>query len=971
MKCQYGSLRRSEGAVPEKKFIQRKLAVVLTLSLLTLSISAAPVGAETENGELPTEIEEIFGDDISEAELVTLAERDDQNAGFVGWLASEDRFDDAAKPSENAGTDFVANGADVLGPNLPEPTPGPVDTEVVAPDVEALREFVDDPDADRFIVTLRTDLAAASEIDETEDKVIEALPADVVNEVEALEMLPVLLVPNTDEALDVLLELDSVANIEADQIAFSTLEEVTDLVGSDELGQGGIGGTGQGVDGFDTYAVAVLDTGVDRDHGAFEGRVISEACFARGWLDGEAGDCPNGAEVQLGAGSGNHCDIGASAFCGHGSHVAGIAVGSEPAGAPANADDGIATGANLVAIQVFSDFGGGAIGSWSSDQLLALDRVSALVDAGVPIRAVNMSLGGGRYFSAESCDAANSARKLAIDTLRSKGVATVVSAGNNGWTDSLSAPGCISSAVTVGATTDSDSVATFSNSADWLDYWAPGQSVVAPAVGDNTWVTRSGTSMSAPVVAGAYAVLSQCGFGEPVGLEQIEAALDATGPNVTRGEAVTRRVDVLAAAQYLNPNDRFADATPISIGLGESSRRNDRNRCGTALDPGEPGEATTWFRIDPGTTGTLHVELRSNFDTQLRVFTASGDGAVSSFADLDPQLAFDDDSGTGLNAAIVMPVNSFKQYWVQVDGFAGAQGDFRLTVSLDAPPTCAGIPVTAIHDYPSGWGAVEYTANDDVVLGTPGNDEIKLLGGNDVACLGAGDDIADGGGGADAIFGGDGVDGLAGGNGVRRDFLAGGDGNDIIAGHAGDDILNGGEGSDTLFGGGGRDRLTGGLGEDDLRGGSGRDFVRGSEGDDHIVGGAGDDYLHGESGNDTILGGVGDDDIRGGDGEDSLYGGVGNDFIFGQSGSDVLNGNSGDDSLFGSTGDDTINGGAGNDVAHGHSGNDVLTGGAGDDVLAAGAGADRITGGSGEDNCNFGSEADEHRSGCESISNLP
>src|SRR5690606_25804093 len=75
-------------------------------------------------------------------------------------------------------------------------------------------------------------------------------------------------------------------------------------------------------DDGDGFAVAVIDTGVDGDHPMFGSRLIEEACFS------VSGDCPNDANVMLGAGAAAPCS---SAQCDHGTHVAGIAVGANGA----------------------------------------------------------------------------------------------------------------------------------------------------------------------------------------------------------------------------------------------------------------------------------------------------------------------------------------------------------------------------------------------------------------------------------------------------------------------------------------------------------------------------------------------------------------------------------------------------------------------------------------------------------------
>ena len=93
--------------------------------------------------------------------------------------------------------------------------------------------------------------------------------------------------------------------------------------------------------------------------------------------------------------------------------------------------DGVARGAGLVSIQVFSRFNGPAncgfgnspcAGSYVSDQIAALEHVLLLKETHETIAAVNMSLGGALF--TEPCDSSEAARKAAIDNLRSVGVAT-------------------------------------------------------------------------------------------------------------------------------------------------------------------------------------------------------------------------------------------------------------------------------------------------------------------------------------------------------------------------------------------------------------------------------------------------------------------------------------------------------------------------------------------------------------------
>jgi subtilisin family serine protease len=158
-----------------------------------------------------------------------------------------------------------------------------------------------------------------------------------------------------------------------------------------------------------------------------------------------------------------------------------------------------------------------------------------------------MSIGGG--IPGGVCD--TDFRKPVIDQLRAAGVATVIASGNDGSTTGVSTPGCISTAVTVGSTTKTDTVSSFSNSAAPVDLLAPGSSINSSVTGGG-FLPKSGTSMATPHVAGAFAALRSAAPPTKT-INDIEAALKASGPQITdsRNSVTRRRIDVNAALNLL------------------------------------------------------------------------------------------------------------------------------------------------------------------------------------------------------------------------------------------------------------------------------------------------------------------------------------------------------------------------------------------------------------------------------------
>ena len=356
-------------------------------------------------------------------------------------------------------------------------------------------------------------------IQQTQAQLLESLAENEVTQTAVFQTIPFMALEVDSDGLAALAALPEIVSIEADIPVPPALSSSIPVIGADDAWASGYTGAGQ--------TVAILDTGVQTSHPAFNGRIVSEACYSTN-SSGSVSVCPGGVEASTAPGSGNDCTAAASGYvsaqgdCSHGTHVAGIAAGS-------GATNGVAKEANIIAVQIFSLFTtttycGGSSScalTWTSDQIAGLERIYALRNT-YDIAAVNMSLGGGSYSNA--CD--SDSRKAIIDNLRAAGIATIIAAGNNSYKTAVSAPGCISTAVTVGATEDNDDVAYFSNISPLIDLVAPGVSIYA-AIPNSSYGTKSGTSMSTPHVAGAWAVYKQMVPGATV--DDVLTAFQSSG----------------------------------------------------------------------------------------------------------------------------------------------------------------------------------------------------------------------------------------------------------------------------------------------------------------------------------------------------------------------------------------------------------------------------------------------------------
>ncbi len=205
--------------------------------------------------------------------------------------------------------------------------------------------------------------------------------------------------------------------------------------------------------------IYVFDTGLNSSLSEFSGRVLSGRNFL---ADQDASNT-------------NDCN-------GHGTHVSGTALGSLY---------GVNKFAQVIPVRVLDCQGSGT----GTGLLAGIDWVMAQHNSGPAV--ANFSLGFGGIVS--SVD-------KAINNLINDGVLTVVAAGNSNKDACNYTPARVGAALTVGATTSSDSRSSFSNFGGCLDLFAPGSSITS-LDHRGAAVAWNGTSMASPHVAGAAALI--------------------------------------------------------------------------------------------------------------------------------------------------------------------------------------------------------------------------------------------------------------------------------------------------------------------------------------------------------------------------------------------------------------------------------------------------------------------------------
>jgi subtilisin family serine protease len=307
---------------------------------------------------------------------------------------------------------------------------------------------------------------------------------------------------------------------------------------------------GQGI------AIAICDTGVDYNHpmlggGGFPNSKVIGGYDYGGTIDNQSNPDPDPDPMPVGSAHGTCC--------------AGIAAGD--VNIVGDYIGGVAHNAKIYAVKISADNSGSA---YSSDWCVTHRND----DPNNPIKAISTSFGGGRFYNSASGDSYSPAMTTAANNAVAAGITVLASSGNDGYCDSMGWPACISNVISVGAVYDAafgtylpcinsascaaktigggcptlyyatdetqpDMVTSYSNSADFLDVFAPSnQAYTTDIKGPEGYSSGDyfsgfgGTSAASPYAAGAVACLQQAAFemnDSYLSPQQVRSKLASTG----------------------------------------------------------------------------------------------------------------------------------------------------------------------------------------------------------------------------------------------------------------------------------------------------------------------------------------------------------------------------------------------------------------------------------------------------------
>ena len=410
--------------------------------------------------------------------------------------------------------------------------------------------------------------------------------------------------------------------------------------------------------------VAVIDSGARLTHGDLAANLWRNPAPTIGDING----------IRATGGRGTITNGDPTDDNGHGTHVSGIigAVGNN--GSAGAGVTGVAWKVQLMPLKFLTSTGTGA----TSDAVACIDYAIA---HGASI--INASYG-------ESGGNLSLPQYLAIKSARDAGIIFVAAAGNDTANLDVSphypASYPLDNVLAVGATGRRDDLASYSNYGAAVELFAPGSEILSTAyTSDTASIVYSGTSMAAPHVSGALALL-KARFPSDTPRQLINRLLRSVDPlPILAGRAQTRGRLNLARALTSTDNRPFNDDFADRALLSNDNITARASNVGASREANEPapggltgGGGSLWWQWTSTTGGsvTIGTTADSNYDTVLAVYTGS------TLATLTPVASNDNaPGGTGTNSRVTFNALPGVAYQIAVEGKNGATGLAVLEIS--------------------------------------------------------------------------------------------------------------------------------------------------------------------------------------------------------------------------------------------------------------------------------------------------
>ncbi len=209
--------------------------------------------------------------------------------------------------------------------------------------------------------------------------------------------------------------------------------------------------------GSEDVLIAILDTGIDKNHEDLRGKVKAEINFT---------DTPEANDVH-----------------GHGTHIAGIIAAEDNS----IGIIGLAPNCRLLNVKVADDRGRCNVLNLVKGIIWAVDNGAKVINISIEIKETSSEL------------------EAAIDYAWENGALVVAAAGNSGSQDPVY-PAYYKNCISVTAIKQDNSLSPLSNRGSWIDLAAPGYRIYSTLPGDS-YGFETGTSFASAHVSGAAALL--------------------------------------------------------------------------------------------------------------------------------------------------------------------------------------------------------------------------------------------------------------------------------------------------------------------------------------------------------------------------------------------------------------------------------------------------------------------------------